>query len=76
MGVGAPNFVSNAYEIYKKPEINIPLNVAKITYNSYKIYKYLTHKTCIICKELYKGYDGDGNMCKNCKESFKNWLSE
>ena len=37
MGAGGVNFINNAYNFYQKPEVQIPLQIAKIGYNAYKL---------------------------------------
>ena len=67
MGVGG--FIHNAYNIYNKPEIQIPLNTISIGYNLYKIGELATHERCYICNKLYYPENGK-NRCEECERKF------
>jgi len=69
MGTGGMNFIHNAYDIYQKPEIQIPLQTAKLGYQIYKIAELATHERCYMCDDLYYPKNGD-NLCYNCRYKY------
>ena len=72
MGAGGSNFIHNAYDFYQKPEIQIPLQTAKLIYNTYELVKIATHKHCIGCGKYYTGFDDD-YYCPRCWDNINSY---
>ncbi len=70
MGAGGSNFIHNAYDFYQKPEVQIPLQTAKIIYNVHKIYELTTKTSCSCCGKFYERYDGDDYLCPKCSSDY------